>query len=87
MAKNEKQRTFAFPSVHPELDPNPRAWMALSYAQQASFELEPALESAESPALEPNSSLVNARVAELLMSLGRIGEAECGASGAKRQSE
>jgi Tfp pilus assembly protein PilF len=60
-----------------------RAWLALSYAQQAAFELEKALESASKAlALEPHSSLVNARVAELLMSLGRIKEAETAARAA-----
>ncbi len=60
-----------------------RAWLALSYAQQAAFDLEQALESAKkAQALEPNSSLLNARVAELLLSLGRTGEAEAAARAA-----
>jgi tetratricopeptide (TPR) repeat protein len=59
---------------------NYRAWLAQSYAQQASFDLERALESAhKAQLLEPNSSLVSARIAELLMSLGRINEAEAAA--------
>lgn len=57
-----------------------RAWLALSYAQQAAFKLEPALATAQrARALEPKSSLVNARVAELLLSLGRTKEAEAAA--------
>jgi tetratricopeptide (TPR) repeat protein len=60
-----------------------RAWLALSYAQQAAFKLEPALAAAQrARALEPKSSLVNARVAELLLSLGRINEAEAAARSA-----
>jgi Tfp pilus assembly protein PilF len=57
-----------------------RTWLALSYAQQASFELESALESAKkAQQLQPASALINARIAELLMSLGRIDEAEAAA--------
>lgn len=60
-----------------------RAWLALSYAQQAAFQLERALATAErARALKPTSSLVNARVAELLLSLGRISEAEIAARSA-----
>ncbi|MFZ2508393.1 MAG: tetratricopeptide repeat protein, partial [Steroidobacteraceae bacterium] len=54
-----------------------RAWLALSYAEQASFELELALASArKAQALQADSSLVNARVAELLLSLGNARDAE-----------
>ena len=54
-----------------------RAWLALSYAQQAHFELEAALKSAQrARSIEPGSALTHARVAELLMSLGRTREAE-----------
>ena len=60
-----------------------RAWLALSYAQQAAFKLEPALATAQrARALEPKSSLVNARVAELLLSLGRTKEAAAAARSA-----
>ncbi len=64
---------------------SPRAWIALSYAQQASFELEPALASAErAAALAPGNSTAQSRVAELLMSLGRISSAERAAQAAVR---
>jgi Tfp pilus assembly protein PilF len=56
---------------------NYRAWLALSYAQQAEFNLEAALAStqrAESFAAE--SSLAHARAAELLLSLGQPQRAE-----------
>ncbi len=59
---------------------NVRAWIALSYAEQANFRLERALESAgRAQSLAPESSLVNARNAELLLSLGRTSEAEAAA--------
>ncbi len=54
-----------------------RAWLAQSYAQQASFELEAALESAlKASSLQPTSALANARVAELYLSLGDARSAE-----------
>lgn len=53
------------------------AWLALSYAQQAGFELEAALTSAQRAAeLTPSSALALARVAELQLSLGWTREAE-----------
>jgi tetratricopeptide (TPR) repeat protein len=56
---------------------NYRTWLALSYAQQAAFELDAALESARMAAsLRVNSSLAQARVAELLLSLGDSRAAE-----------
>ena len=81
IARNDKAAALESAAAATASSPNNyRAWLALSYAQQASFELEQALESArKAQALEPNSSLVSARVAELLMSLGRIDEAEAAA--------
>ncbi len=81
VARNDKAAALESATAATASSPNSyRAWLALSYAQQASFELEQALESArKAQALEPNSSLVNARAAELLMSLGRIDEAEASA--------
>jgi tetratricopeptide (TPR) repeat protein len=62
---------------------NFRAWLALSYAQQASFALEGALDSArKAQALSPDSSLVQARAAELLLSLGHARESELAARAA-----
>ena len=56
---------------------NHRAWLAMSYAQQASFDLDAALESAlKASNLQPSSALANARVAELYLSLGDVGRAE-----------
>jgi tetratricopeptide (TPR) repeat protein len=52
------------------------AWMALSYAQQAAFDLDGARASAERAlAREPDSALVLARLAELWLSLGDLDRA------------
>jgi tetratricopeptide (TPR) repeat protein len=62
---------------------NYRAWLAQSYSEQASFELDQALGSArKAQALQANSSLANTRVAELLLSLGRTADAEVSARAA-----
>ena len=84
VVKNEKQKALALAQHATQLNPvNPRAWIALSYAQQASFKLEDALNSTERAAeLTPRSSLAQARVAELLMSLGKIRSAERAAQAA-----
>jgi len=84
VVKNEKQRALALAQHATQLDPvNPRAWVALSYAQQASFKLEDALHSTERAAeLTPRSSLAQGRIAELLMSLGKIRSAERAAQAA-----
>ena len=78
VVKNERQNALALAQRATQVAPlNPRAWIALSYAQQASFKLEDALHSAERAAeLNPQSSTAHARAAELLMSLGRIKTAE-----------
>lgn len=78
VVKNDKARALKFGHRATQLEPvNPRAWIALSYAQQASFKLDDALASAERAAeLTPRSSTAQTRVAELLMSLGRIKTAE-----------
>jgi len=57
--------------------PNASApWLALSYIQQAEFELEKAQASAEhSVALAPNNALAKARLAELALALGHYRDA------------
>jgi len=56
---------------------NYRSWLALSYAQQASFDLDAALRSAvKAEDLQSDSSLAHARVAELYLSLGDPKRAE-----------
>jgi tetratricopeptide (TPR) repeat protein len=81
IARNDKAAALESSAAATSSAPNNyRAWLAQSYAQQASFELEQALDSAtKAQALESNSSLVSARIAELLMSLGRVDEAEAAA--------
>lgn len=60
-----------------------RALLALSYAEQADFKLEEALAAASRAAeLEPGNSVAQARRAELLLSVGRIQDAEVAASAA-----
>ena len=60
-----------------------RSWLALSYAQQAAFDLDAALASVtKAQSLAPNSPLLNTRAAELLLSLGRTREAETAARAA-----
>jgi Flp pilus assembly protein TadD len=84
VAKNEKQKALALAQNGTQLDAvNPRAWIALSYAQQASFRLEDALTSAQRAAeLNSRSSIALTRVAELMMSLGRIRSAQRAAQAA-----
>jgi tetratricopeptide (TPR) repeat protein len=84
VVKNDKARALELAQRATQLDPlNARAWIALSYAQQASFKLDDALASAERAAeLAPRSSTARARVAELLMSLGKIRSAERAAQAA-----
>jgi tetratricopeptide (TPR) repeat protein len=81
IAKNDK--IAALDSARAAIVSTPdnfRAWLALSYAEQASFELEQALDSArKAQALQADSSLANTRAAELLMSLGRTAAAETSA--------
>ena len=62
---------------------NHRAWLALSYAQQAAFDLDAALKSAlQAESLQTSSSLAHARVAELYLSLGDTKHAEVAARAA-----
>jgi len=64
-----------------------RAWLALSYALQAHFNLAEALAAAGQAAqLEPASAVAQARHAELLLSSGRLQEAERAAAAAVQAS-
>ncbi|MGH8250952.1 MAG: FecR domain-containing protein, partial [Steroidobacteraceae bacterium] len=84
IAKNDKTAALESAAQAASVGPdNYRAWLAQSYAQQASFELEQALMSASrARALRPASSLVQARVAELQLSLGHVRDAEVSARAA-----
>jgi len=84
ITKNDKSAAMESARAATVSAPNSmRAWLALSYAEQASFELDQALASARNAqALQASSSLANTRVAELLMSLGRTADAETSARAA-----
>jgi tetratricopeptide (TPR) repeat protein/opacity protein-like surface antigen len=52
------------------------AWIALSYAQQANFDLDGALASLrEAVRVEPGNALARARLSEILLSFGRLDDA------------
>jgi len=84
VVKNDKAKALELANRATQLSPNsPRAWLALSYAEQAGFALDKALAAAKkAAALAPASSLAQARVAELLMSSGYIRDAEKAAQAA-----
>jgi Tfp pilus assembly protein PilF len=84
VVKNDKAAALDLATRATQRSPNsPRAWIALSYAHQAAFDLEKALASANKAAeLASGSATAQARVAELLMSLGRIRDAEKAAKAA-----
>jgi Tfp pilus assembly protein PilF/outer membrane receptor protein involved in Fe transport len=81
VAKNDKAGARGSARKATELDAgNYRGWLALSYVQQAGFELDAALESArKAESLRADSSLAHARVAELLLSLGDVKRARTAA--------
>jgi len=78
LTKNDRERAQTLAREATELAPgSPRAWLARSYAQQAALDLEVALASARRAAgLAGGNALVRARVAELLLTLGRTTEAQ-----------
>lgn len=84
LAKNDKAAALESSRTATAAEPaNYRGWLALSYAQQASFELEQALDSAQrAQSLKADSSLLHARVAELQLSLGSSRAAELAAQAA-----
>jgi tetratricopeptide (TPR) repeat protein len=78
VVKNDKAGALEEAKQATEAAPHSmRAWLALSYAHQAHFQLDAALKSAQQASqYAQDSALTHARVAELLMSLGRISDAE-----------
>lgn len=84
VAKNDKAGALASARRATELAAaNYRAWLALSYAQQAGFDLDAALASARhAQELKGDSALTHARVAELLLSNGDVRRAEAAARAA-----
>ncbi len=62
-----------------------QAWLALSFAQQADFQLQEAYASVQRAiAIEPDNAALRARGAELLLSLGRVDQAQAQAREAVR---
>jgi tetratricopeptide (TPR) repeat protein len=88
VVQNERGRALLL--ARAAVDAGPRsapAHVALSYAQQANFDLEGALQSVEEAvALDPQSGVAHARLAELRLSFGRVGEAVREANEAVRLS-
>jgi tetratricopeptide (TPR) repeat protein len=78
VGKNDKAAAFEAAKRATELGvENYRAWLALSYAEQARFDLDAALESARrAKELRGDSALAHSRVSELLLSLGDTRGAE-----------
>jgi Tfp pilus assembly protein PilF len=78
VAKNDKAAALASAvSATTANSANYRAWLAMSYGQQANFNLEEALESSlKAASLQPESALAHSRVAELHLSLGDLRRAE-----------
>ncbi|MEW6571833.1 MAG: TonB-dependent receptor [Nitrospirota bacterium] len=77
MAQNEKEKALDLAKKAVEADTNSApARIALSYAEQANFNLEEALNNLkEAVKLEPENALAWARLAELQLSFGRLNEA------------
>ena len=77
LVKNEKQNALRLARQAVAREPqSPVPRIALSYAQQASFDIEAALESSEQATqLAPDNGLAWARLAEIELSLGRRGRA------------
>ncbi|CAI8875903.1 TonB-dependent receptor domain-containing protein [Methylocaldum szegediense] len=86
LARNQKSEALRLANAAVQTDPaSASGWMAQSYARQADFDLEGALESIDHAArLDSNDALVQARRAELLAGLGRWSEARKAAENAVR---
>jgi len=88
LAKNDKRGALVLAERAIALDArSPRAQLAYSYALQSQFRLEEALAATTVAAeLRPADGVAQARRAELLLSLGRITEAEAAALSAVNDS-
>ncbi|MDD5034751.1 MAG: FecR domain-containing protein [Methylococcaceae bacterium] len=77
LARDDKAVALSLANRAVSLQPqSPVAWTALSYAQQAHFDLETALASArKATGFAPDNGLSHTRLAELLASLGHLAEA------------
>ncbi|NLI80879.1 MAG: TonB-dependent receptor [Deltaproteobacteria bacterium] len=76
LARNDKDRALRLARSSTERSPESSvSWVALSYTQQANFDLKGALASGRRAArLSPDSALVQARLAEILLSLGYLNQ-------------
>ncbi len=88
VVQNEKDEALRLARSAVESSPaSAGAWIALSYAQQASFNLEGARRSLEEAVkLDPQSPTAHARLAEIWLSFGKVGEALAEANEAARLS-
>jgi Tfp pilus assembly protein PilF len=86
VARNDKDEALRLARLAVGATPQAAApWVALSYAQQASFDLEGALASLqEAVRLEPDAGLVWARLAEIWLAFGQIAKARAAAAEAVR---
>jgi len=77
VARNEKASAMELGRKAVAANPkSAAAWIALSYAQQAQFDLDGALASLrDAVRMEPENALARARLAEILLSFGRLDEA------------
>ncbi len=77
VVQNDKERALTLATKAVELDEaSSTARLALSYAQQAHFQIEAALESVQKAAeFDPQNALIWARIAELHMSTGYLDRA------------
>jgi len=77
LVHNDKRRALEIAARAVRLEPgSPSTWIALAYAQQASFDMESAIGSARAAvARTPGSALALTRLAELLLSAGRSKDA------------
>ena len=75
--QNEKEKALALAKKAVEADPkSASARIALSYAQQANFDLKGALDSLkEAVRLSPGNALAWARLSEMWLSFGELNEA------------
>ena len=77
VAQNEKESALDLGKKAAAANPkSAEAWIALSYAQQANFDLDGALSSLrEAVRVAPGNALARARLSEILLSFGRLDEA------------
>jgi tetratricopeptide (TPR) repeat protein len=88
VVRNDKQRALDEATKATQTDPaSPAAWVALSYAQQASFQIEQAVRTMEEARSKvAPSALFLARLAELYMSLGELDKARAAAEEASARN-